>query len=147
MRGAGSDGGPPALGSCLYPVADMHQRCSAQARLWVAKQCALACPNTPSQGSMIPMDLALDYKAPLLRWVALLTPWGRGLEVGYLQLTPWITDMWPPKVEVCVSLSALEVERLTGDPRPRIVGILSIRLVHHLDCQFWYSFLYISLLL
>ena len=103
MRGVG---GVPALVRAL-----LHQT-AAPVQLHVQTRDALLKPGLGKQGNiLLPAPEGLEQgqtstwtwpweiKAPHMRWVALVVPWGQGGGRN-LQIVPWMIGTWPPILKV-----------------------------------------------
>ncbi|XP_054543882.1 uncharacterized protein LOC129144682 [Talpa occidentalis] len=96
----------------LAPVEALLHRAAAPIQLQIKTSDILLKPGLGQQGNiLLPAPTGVDpgqtvdwewpwtVKAPHMRWVALIAPWGRGLEAN-LQIKPWVSAQWPPRVRV-----------------------------------------------
>jgi len=51
----------------------------------------LSVPTEIAQGQMVDWTWLWKIKAPHMRWVILLAPWGQGLQQDF-QVVPWVTS-------------------------------------------------------
>ena len=69
------------------------------------------------------LDVALESKrltpSPYMHWVALVAPWGQGVERN-LQIVPWVIETWPP-----------DIPRVSRPPNALSQHLCDIRKAHY----------------